>query len=366
MTSPRALIMAGGTGGHVYPALAVAEELRNRGWLVDWMGTNRGLEARVVPSHRFTLHVLPVSGLRGKRIIGRIQGLLRLLSALFTALGMMNSLRPQVVLGMGGYAAGPGGIAAYLLRRPLVIHEQNAVAGTTNRLLAPLAKRLLSGLPGPFVDERHAELIGNPLRRDLERAEALDVPAEFTVERPLRLLVLGGSLGSLPLNRGVPAALGTLDDGQRSRITVIHQCGEQHLEITRKAYRDNGITNPDIRPFIEEMAAAYAGADLVICRSGALTVSELASQRRPAILIPLPHAIDDHQTANARTLAAIGAAQLLPQSRLAAGELERFLEGYLDSPGRLAAMSSAAAALGSSSATCKVADILEEVANERR
>ncbi len=358
--------MAGGTGGHVYPALAVAEELRNRGWLVDWMGTNRGLEARVVPSHRFTLHALPVSGLRGKRIIGRIQGLLRLLSALFTALGMMNSLRPQVVLGMGGYAAGPGGIAAYLLRRPLVIHEQNAIAGTTNRLLAPLAKRLLSGLPGPFIDKRHAELVGNPLRRDLEKAEALNVPVEFTVERPLRVLVLGGSLGSLPLNRGVPVALGALNQEQRSRIAVVHQCGEQHIETTQRAYRDNKIVNAAISSFIDDMGAAYANADLVICRSGALTVSELASQKRPAILIPLPHAIDDHQTANAKTLVAIGAAQLLPQSGLAAGELERFLKGYLDSPGRLAAMSSAAATVGSSSATCRVADILEEVANEWR
>jgi UDP-N-acetylglucosamine--N-acetylmuramyl-(pentapeptide) pyrophosphoryl-undecaprenol N-acetylglucosamine transferase len=366
MTSPKALIMAGGTGGHVFPALAVAQELQNRGWLVDWMGTSRGLEARVVPSHQLTLHVLPVSGLRGKPIIGRIQGLWRLMVALFKALGLMLSLRPQVVLGMGGYAAGPGGLAAYLLRRPLVIHEQNAIAGTTNRLLAPLAKRVLSGLPGPFVDERRAELVGNPLRRDLEQGHVLEVPVEFTALRPLRLLVLGGSLGSLPLNHGVPAALGEMDDDQRSRISVIHQCGAQHLEATRQAYRACGIAHADIHPFIEDMGAAYAGADLVICRSGALTVSELASQRRPAILIPLPHAIDDHQTENAKALVALGAAQLLPQPRLMGDDLPRLLTGYLDSPGRLAAMSAAADTIVSSSSCCKVADVLEEVANDWR
>ena len=182
----------------------------------------------------------------------------------------------------------------------------------------------------------------------------------------LRLLVLGGSLGSLPLNHGVPAALGDMDDDQRSRISVIHQCGAQHLEATRQAYRACGIAHADIHPFIEDMGVAYAGADLVICRSGALTVSELASQRRPAILIPLPHAIDDHQTENAKALVALGAAQLLPQPRLMGDDLPRLLTGYLDSPGRLAAMSAAADTIVSSSSSCKVADVLEEVANDWR
>jgi UDP-N-acetylglucosamine--N-acetylmuramyl-(pentapeptide) pyrophosphoryl-undecaprenol N-acetylglucosamine transferase len=216
------------------------------------------------------------------------------------------------------------------------------------------------------VDERRAELVGNPLRRDLEQGYVLEVPVEFTAQRPLRLLVLGGSLGSLPLNHGVPAALGEMDDDQRSRISVIHQCGAQHLEATRQAYRACGIAHVDIHPFIEDMGAAYAGADLVICRSGALTVSELASQRRPAILIPLPHAIDNHQTENAKALVALGAAQLLPQPRLMDDDLPRFLAGYLDSPGRLAAMSAAADTIVSSSSCCKVADVLEEVANDWR
>ena len=363
MTSPRALIMAGGTGGHVFPALAVAQELQNRGWLVDWMGTSRGLEARVVPSHQLTLHVLPVSGLRGKPIIGRIQGLWRLMVALFKALGLMLSLRPQVVLGMGGYAAGPGGLAAYLLRRPLVIHEQNAIAGTTNRLLAPLAKRVLSGLPGPVVDERRAELVGNPLRGDLEQGHVLEVPVEFTARRPLRLLVLGGSLGSLPLNHGVPAALGDMDDDQRSRISVIHQCGAQHLEATRQAYRACGIAHADIHPFIEDMGAAYAGADLVICRSGALTVSELASQRRPAILIPLPHAIDDHQTRNAQVLTETGGAVMVPQSEATPERIADRLEQWIQSPGSLLEMARRSLKMITANATDEVVAVLTEVAH---
>jgi len=366
MDSPRALIMAGGTGGHVYPALAVAEELRNRGWLVDWMGTDRGLEAKVVPAHRFTLHALPVSGLRGKQALGRIQGVLRLVAALFKALGEIRALRPAVVLGMGGYAAGPGGLAAFLLRRPLVIHEQNAVPGTTNRWLRPLARRVLCGLPGGFADMPRVELTGNPLRSNLESGDCLTVPAEFSAERPMRVLVLGGSLGSLPLNRGVPVSLGGFTEEQKNRIQVFHQCGEQHLEATQQAYWENRFSAVEVHPFVDDMKSAYAAADLVICRAGALTVSELASQKRPAILIPLPHAIDDHQTANAKTLADIGAAQLLPQSRLDAGELEGFLIGYLEAPGRLAAMSLAASRVSSGRATQSVANVIEEVAHERQ
>lgn len=366
MSTPRVLIMAGGTGGHVYPALAVAGLLRDRGWLVDWVGTGQGLEARVVPDNEFPLHTLPVRGLRGKGIAARLVGVLRLLAALVAALRLVRRLKPDVTLGLGGYASGPAGIATWLLRRPLVIHEQNAVAGTTNRLLAPLARRVLSGLPGAFDRRREAEIVGNPVRQDIVAAGVLSdgIPGAFTAERPLQLLVLGGSLGSAPLNTAVPAAVGQLlDAGSGARLTIRHQCGERNLDATRAAWAEHPDASVAVFPFIDDMAGAYAWADLVVCRAGALTVSELAVTGTPSILVPLPHAIDDHQTRNALALSSHGAGQLLPQRELTPTRLARLLDTYLEHPGRLRVMAAAARSLGRTTATEAVADIVAEVAH---
>ena len=364
MRSPTALIMAGGTGGHVFPALAVAKLLQSRGWLVHWVGTNRGLEGRVVPREDIVLHTLPVQGLRGKGWLHRAGALVNLVRSLFQSLGLLVRIKPDVVLGMGGYAAGPAGVASLLLVKPLVIHEQNAVAGTTNRLLAPLARRVLFGLRGAFEEGGRCQLVGNPVRQDiagLPEPESVTINA-FTPDRPLRLLVLGGSLGSGPLNEALPGALRHLSVESKGCFSIWHQCGENHLTSTREAYRPHKDAELNIAAFIEDMAAAYQWADLVICRAGALTVSELALAGRAAILVPLPHAIDDHQTRNARFLSDAGAGQLVTQDEHLAPRLAKLLLGFLGMPGRLTAMGGVARSLAMPDATERVADIVAEVA----
>ena len=366
MTSaPRVLIMAGGTGGHVFPALAVARVLQSRGWLIDWIGTDRGLEARVVPAHDFNLHVMPVQGLRGKSVWFRVKSFYYLLASFVAAIRLIIKLRPQAVLGLGGYVAGPAGVAARLLGRPLVIHEQNAVAGTTNRWLAPLATRVLFGLPGAFADETGKSWVGNPVRPEivaLHRDEAVSV-ADFSSQRPLRLLVVGGSLGSSPLNAAVPAAVRGLAADRVTRLVVRHQCGAQDVEKTRAGYGDGTGVQADVTAFIEDMADAYRWADLVISRAGALTVSELAVAGRAAILVPLPHAIDDHQTENARVLSTVGGAQLLPQDGDLATKLNQLLAGFIATPARLSVIAGNARKLAMPDAAAVVADVVEEVAD---
>lgn len=357
------LVMAGGTGGHVYPALAVAHALRQKGWSIDWVGTQRGLESRVVPANDIPLHCLAVRGLRGKGLVARLSGAARLLLAVVEALAVVRRTRPDVVLGMGGYVAGPAGVAAWLLRRPVVIHEQNAVAGTTNRLLAPLARRVLCGLPGAF-GEAKATVVGNPVRADIialsEHAQA--TPEAFTVERPLRLAVLGGSLGSKPLNEAMPAALASLAPAIRGRLAIRHQCGPQHEAATRALYADCADLAVEVQPYVEDMAAMYRWADVVVCRAGALTVAELAISGTPSVLVPLPHAIDDHQTANARTLSACGGALLLPQAEMTPARLAQVMGEFLSSPQRLATMRAQARATAFPDATQSVAHVLQEVA----
>lgn len=368
---PRVLIMAGGTGGHVFPALAVAETLRDRGWAVDWVGTAHGLEARVVPERQFTLHRLSVRGLRGKGLLTRIGSLLRLVLALFESMLLVLRLRPNVVLGMGGYAAGPAGVAAAVLRYPLVIHEQNAVIGTTNRWLAPLARRVLCGLPGGVGAGVDAQWVGNPVRREFlapaGQNESVEkrFPLRFDAARPLRLLVVGGSLGARPLNETIPAALQSLSAGMRERITVCHQCGDRHFDATRALYGSVAGAGVDVVPFLEDMAAAYRDADLVICRAGALTISELAISGAPAILVPLPHAIDDHQSRNAHTLSDVGGAILLPQSEMTVERLGQLIVECLEDPGRLQTLSKHARTQAAPEATASVVRVLEEVANVR-
>ena len=306
------LIMAGGTGGHVYPALAVARALQARSRDVVWLGTERGLEARVVPAAGIEIEWVSVKGLRRKGLAALLVAPFQLLWALLQSLGVILRRRPSAVLGMGGFVSGPGGLAAWLTLRPLLIHEQNAVAGLTNRLLARLARVVLQAFPGSFNSRVVAETVGNPVRADIA---AVAPPAERYGAREgrLRLLVLGGSQGALALNETVPAAIGRLAEAERPLVR--HQCGEATLDITRQAYARQDL-EADVVPFIEDMAAAYAWADLVVCRSGALTVAELCAVGLPALFVPYPAAVDDHQTANARPMADAGAAVIIDQSML--------------------------------------------------
>ncbi|PLW83385.1 undecaprenyldiphospho-muramoylpentapeptide beta-N-acetylglucosaminyltransferase [Kineobactrum sediminis] len=356
---PLILIMAGGTGGHVYPALAVAVELRERGYRVEWVGTSRGLEARVVPAAGIVLHALPVRGVRGKNILHTLLGLWLLLWSSLLALRLVWRLAPACVVGMGGYAAGPAGVAAWLLRKPLLIHEQNAIAGTTNRMLAPLAKAVVCGFPGAFADGRAVQVLGNPVRREL-LSTAAEQPWDYSGQRPLRLLVLGGSLGAQPLNTLLPDALRKLRrQAGEGVVEVWHQAGNAHVDDLGKEYGEMLEHGVRVSAFIEDMAAAYGWADLVICRAGALTVAELAIMGRPSLLVPLPHAIDDHQSANARALADHGAALLLRQRELKAADLAATLAGYIANPQRLAAMAAATSAAARPRATEQVADLCE-------
>jgi len=355
MTAP-VLIMAGGTGGHVFPALAVAERLREQGVPVVWLGTRQGLEARVVPEADIPIEWLRVRGLRGNGLRGWLAAPFVLLRALGQALSVLRRHKPGAVLGMGGYAAGPGAVAAWLTRRPLIIHEQNAVAGLTNRLLGRLARRVLTGFPG-LLPERGGEHVGNPVRAAISRVPG---PAERGVgeRRPLRLLVVGGSLGALALNSTVPAALARLAPEERPEVR--HQAGERTLQQAREAYDQAGVA-VDLLPFIDDMAAAWAWADLVICRAGALTVAELEAVGVPAILVPLPGAVDDHQTANACQFVEAGAGVLLPQQALSAQRLALELKTLLADPQRLQRMAACARELGRPDAAATVARIcLEE------
>ena len=326
------LIMAGGTGGHVFPALALARLLRARSYEVIWLGTQRGLEARVVPAERIQIEWLSVGGLRGKGFMTLLAAPFRLALSLSQALRVMWRHRPVVVVGLGGFVTGPGGVAAWLTRRPLMIHEQNAVAGFTNRCLSHLAREVLEAFPGSFGSGVKARAIGNPVRQDIS---AIAPPALRFADRtgPIRILVIGGSLGAVRLNSVVPQALARLKQlalAQIPAIDVRHQAGERWIDAGRQSYASAGV-RADVRPFIEDMAEAYSWADLVICRSGALTVSELAAAGIGAILVPFPAAVDDHQTHNAQYLVKEGAAVLIADRDLTAerlcDELQRLCAG---------------------------------------
>ncbi len=331
MSAPtRILLMAGGTGGHVFPALAVADELRGLGVEVSWLGTRSGLEAEVVPQAGYPIDFIDIGGLRGKGMASLLMAPFKLLRALWQGLAVMRHRRPAAVLGMGGFVTGPGGVAAWLSRRPLLIHEQNASAGLTNRLLVPLASRVMEAFPDTLRGALHT---GNPLRREfLDKNLATDTEHHDGV---LRLLVVGGSLGAVRLNEVVPEALALLARGSSdtsglvlntgARIEVWHQTGHRNIGQAREAYATAGI-EARVEPFIDDMTEAYGWADLVLCRAGAMTVAELAATGTASILVPYPHAVDDHQTANARYLADGGAAVLLPQQALSAQRLVQLLQ----------------------------------------
>ncbi|WHI52252.1 undecaprenyldiphospho-muramoylpentapeptide beta-N-acetylglucosaminyltransferase [Microbulbifer sp. MLAF003] len=292
------LVMAGGTGGHVFPALAVAKALHDQGASVEWLGTERGIEARLIPEADIPLHFIRVEGVRGKGKLALLKAPLQIIRAVSQARAVIKKVQPDLVLGFGGFATGPGGVASRVCGVPLIIHEQNAVAGTTNRLLSRIANRVLeafpSGLPG-------AVQVGNPVRSEI--ASLPEPQLRIGTESPLRLLVLGGSLGAVAINELVPRAIAQLPISLRPQ--VVHQSGERHLDLAQEAYRTAGI-EAEVVPFISDMAEAYSAADLIICRAGALTVSEIAAAGVGAIMVPFPFAIDDHQTRNGEWLQSAG------------------------------------------------------------
>ena len=327
------MIMAGGTGGHVYPALAVADYLRARDVPLFWLGTRRGIENRVVPEQGIELLTIMISGVRGKGLPGKLAAPVKILTAILQALYICIRRRPAAVLGMGGFASGPGGIAAWLLRIPLLIHEQNRIAGTTNRILLHFAVKAMQGFPDTFKAGSRVVTTGNPIRREI--ADLAVSKSGKTGER-LNILVLGGSQGAQKLNRVLPPGLNRLQG--RLKINVRHQCGEKHLDETERLYGDLQLDQVRVDAFITDMAAAYAWADIAICRAGALTIAELSAAGLASILIPFPHAIDDHQTANARYLADTGAALLLPENELTEARIEDLLWRLCSAEDALAGM----------------------------
>lgn len=353
----RVVIMAGGTGGHVFPALAVAEQLRHRGVTVSWLGTRAGIEARLVPAAGIDIDYLKIKGVRGRGLSGLLKAPFLVSLALWQAIKVLRHLKPDVVIGFGGFASGPGGLAAKLLRIPLLIHEQNAVAGTTNKLLARVANKTLTGFDKVFVD---GVWVGNPVRESLQH---LPEPCERYSARekePLHLLVLGGSLGALAINELVPKAVSLLAANERPLIR--HQCGVRHVEATSAAYVQAQV-QAKIEPFIDDMAEAYSWADFVICRAGALTVAELAAAGVPALLVPLPTAIDDHQTHNAAVLAGVGAALCVAQQDLTAQKLAQVLQEQCSDRQKLLTMAENARQMARPDATCRVVEQIEELAH---
>lgn len=361
----RIMIMAGGTGGHVFPALAVAQELRARGAEVFWLGTRSGMEADLVPGAGIEVEWIAIAGLRGKGVLGWLLAPLRLARAMFQSLAVILRRRPMVILGMGGFVAGPGGLVSWLLRKPLLIHEQNAIAGLTNRLLARLAGRVMEAFPNTFKRSGRVITTGNPVRAEIADLAA---PAQRFAGREgrLRLLVLGGSLGARALNEMVPQALAMMPTEQRPEVW--HQAGKRNIDAALQHYKDADLT-ARLEPFISDMAEAYGWADLVLCRAGALTVSELAAAGVGAMLVPFPYAVDDHQSANARYLSDNGAALLLPQSELSAARLKEILAGFMrdcteNHRAELQQMADKARALAKPYATQQVADLCLEASNE--
>jgi len=354
MSTTRIIIMAGGTGGHVYPGLAVAEALRERGIEVSWLGTRRGLESQLVPKAGFAIDYIAISGLRGKGTLGWALAPFRLTIALAQAIGVMWRRRPAAVLGMGGFVTGPGGVAAKLTGRPLLIHEQNAIAGMTNRWLSRIADAVLEAFPGTFAPKASVMHTGNPVRKVIAQ---LDEPKARYADRtgPLRLFVVGGSLGAKALNETLPKAIALLPENIRPVIR--HQTGQKHFESAQQAYCEAGVQG-ELLAYVDDMAGLYEWADLVICRSGALTVSELAAAGVPALLVPYPHAVDDHQTVNGRYLTNAGAALMVQQNELdaarLAGMINEFCTDAASGRKRLQAMAEAARALGRPAATAEV------------
>ena len=333
----RIVIMAGGTGGHIFPALAVGQFLQNQGWQVSWLGTKAGLESRVIPENGIEIDWLSVSGVRGKGILSKVSAIFKLAKSCAEARKILKQRKPDVVLGMGGFVAAPGGLMARMLKIPLIIHEQNRIVGTTNRLLAKIATKVLQGFPNSFAPKFNAVCTGNPLRESLKHSSPFfsqngDEPhimrrkkdfvsTSIQREETLKIFVFGGSQGAKALNENVPNAIALL----KNPVQVRHQTGAAMQNDVAEIYKTLNL-NAEVSAFIDDMAAGYSWADLIICRAGAMTVSEVAAIGIPAIFIPLPNAIDDHQTANAKYLTEAGSAILLKQSDLTAENLAQQIE----------------------------------------
>jgi UDP-N-acetylglucosamine--N-acetylmuramyl-(pentapeptide) pyrophosphoryl-undecaprenol N-acetylglucosamine transferase len=345
--------MAGGTGGHIFPGLAVAEQMRAAGWEVVWMGARGGMEERLVPPRGLKAAWIRARAARGKGLLAKLLLPANLLLSFWESARHIRRIRPDVVLGMGGYVAFPGGMMASLLNRPLALHEQNAIAGLANRVLSQVADKVMVAFP----DALKGEWTGNPVRADIA---SLDTPEKRFADRsgPLRILVVGGSLGAQALNDALPKALALLEP----KPAVVHQSGEKHLEVLKSNYEKAGVQG-ELLAFIDDMAKRYAEADLVICRAGAVTVSELSAGGMASVLVPFPHAVDDHQTANARFLADRGAAMLLPQEKLNPESLAALIRS-LDRT-RLLDMASKARALGKPDAAGIVARRCMQLAESR-
>lgn len=345
---PTLMVMAGGTGGHIYPGLAVADALRDRGWKVVWMGNPEGMEARIVPASGYEVAWVRFAALRGKGLLRKLLLPLNLLRGFAQAFAQIRRVKPDVVLGMGGYVTFPGGMMASLLGRPVVVHEQNSVAGLANKVLAGVADRVVTGFPDVL---KKGEWLGNPVRADIT---AVAPPTERFAGRtgPLRVLVVGGSLGATALNETVPQALALIDPAARPQVT--HQAGTKQIDALRAGYQAAHVDG-ELLPFIDDMADRYADADLVICRAGALTVAELAAAGVASVLVPYPHAVDDHQTGNARFLAEAGGAVLMPQTELTPQRLAALLQQM--NRERLLAMAVKARGCAKPDATARVADV---------
>jgi len=345
------LVMAGGTGGHVFPGLAVADLLKSRGWNVVWMGNPDGMEAKLVPSRGYEMAWVRFGALRGKGLLRKLLLPVALLSGFWQALREIRRIRPDVVLGMGGYISFPGGMMAVLAGCPLVVHEQNSIAGLANRVLSKVATRVVCGFPDALPK---STWLGNPVRTEIsqlpDRAERITDESQ-----PLHLLVLGGSLGATALNEMVPKGLGLLPEDERPQ--VVHQAGERHIEQLQRNYEEAGVKAHCVA-FIDDMAGAYEWADLVICRSGALTVAELAAAGVASILVPFPHAVDDHQTSNAKFLVSAGGAFLLPQNEMTPESIS-LVRNY--SRGQLQQMAARARAMAKPEAAIEVAEVCEEL-----
>lgn len=355
----RVLITAGGTGGHVFPALAAAKLFQAEGVEVRWVGTPQGIEARVVPANNIAIDYLNIAGVRGQGIKRLLLAPLNILRAVIRVMALIRQYKPDAVLGMGGFVTGPTGLAAWLSGCPLLIHEQNAVAGFTNKQLFRFAKRVCQAFPGTFAAVSKVQTTGNPVRSEIA---VLPDPAQRYDERtgPLRILILGGSQGAVALNEQVPQALALLQG--KLDFVVRHQAGPKNQESAQRFYQQVGV-QADVLPFIEDMAESYAWADLVICRSGALTVSELAAAGVASLLVPYPHAVDDHQTRNAEYLSDNGAALLVQQRDLTPAALAELVQQSLSTRNQLKAMAIKARGLAMNDATAKVVRACMEVAH---
>jgi len=338
------LIMAGGTGGHIFPGLAVAEQMRAAGWEVVWMGARGGMEERLVPKHGYRAAWIRAKAARGKGLMQKLLLPANLLYSFWESARHIRSLRPNVVLGLGGYVAFPGGMMASLWNRPLALHEQNAIPGLANKVLAQVSDKVMAGFPQAL---KNAEWTGNPVRAEIAAIASPETRFQGR-QGPLRILVVGGSLGAQALNESVPKALALMSE----RPQVVHQAGEKHLDALRKHYAEAGVKG-ELVAFIDDMARRYAEADLVICRAGAVTIAELSAGGMASILVPFPHAVDDHQTANGKFLADHGAALLIQQRDLTPQKLAETIQG-LDR-GRLLDMARKARALGKPDAARVVA-----------